>query len=263
MLKEITENNKYTIYKHTTPSGKVYIGQTKKKPKDRWANGKGYVESHKFYNSILKYGWDNITHEILYTGLSKEEANTIEIALIKQYKQLGLSLNITDGGEGRVGVVVSEETRKKMSNAKRGKYCGVNSPSYGRKHTEEAKRKMSIAATGRRLSEETKRKVSLNHSRHTLGKHPSKETLKKLSESHKGIKHSKETIAKIAASLKGKNAKPVLLFTKDGTFVARFISAVACGEFIGLGGGSISSAIHRHSIINKKYIAIYDSTGFN
>lgn len=32
----------YTVYKHTTPSGKVYIGITKQKPWQRWNNGNGY-----------------------------------------------------------------------------------------------------------------------------------------------------------------------------------------------------------------------------
>lgn len=29
----------YTVYKHTTPSGKVYIGITGQKPERRWQNG--------------------------------------------------------------------------------------------------------------------------------------------------------------------------------------------------------------------------------
>lgn len=32
----------YTVYKHTSPSGKVYIGITKRKPEYRWNKGKGY-----------------------------------------------------------------------------------------------------------------------------------------------------------------------------------------------------------------------------
>ena len=34
--------NNYCVYKHTSPSGKVYVGITKLKPKYRWNNGKGY-----------------------------------------------------------------------------------------------------------------------------------------------------------------------------------------------------------------------------
>ena len=40
----------YKIYKHTSPSGKVYIGQTRaKNPIARWRNGgKGYYRINKF-----------------------------------------------------------------------------------------------------------------------------------------------------------------------------------------------------------------------
>lgn len=31
--------NNYCVYKHTSPSGKVYAGITKLKPKYRWNNG--------------------------------------------------------------------------------------------------------------------------------------------------------------------------------------------------------------------------------
>ena len=75
----------YTVYKHTSPSGKVYIGITKRKPEYRWNKGKGYRKDQLlFYRAIKKYGWDNFTHEILYTGLSEKDAKNIEISLIRQ-----------------------------------------------------------------------------------------------------------------------------------------------------------------------------------
>lgn len=69
----MSEGNNYCVYKHTSPSGKVYIGQTSINPLDRWQNGKGY-KKQAFYNAIKKYGWENIKHEILYDNLTKEEA---------------------------------------------------------------------------------------------------------------------------------------------------------------------------------------------
>ena len=91
MLKVRAENKKYVIYKHTSPSGKVYIGQTNQVPSIRFRNGCGYKSSKKFYNSILKYGWENFKHEILFEGLNKISADCIETDLIYYYKQLGLS----------------------------------------------------------------------------------------------------------------------------------------------------------------------------
>ena len=75
--------NNYTIYMHKNKiNGKVYIGQTCQNPIKRWDNGRGYETSSRFYNAILKYGWDNFDHIILYSNLSLEEANIIEEKLI-------------------------------------------------------------------------------------------------------------------------------------------------------------------------------------
>ena len=64
----------YTVYKHTCPNGKVYIGITKQKPERRWGiNGRGYKENEYFYRAIQKYGWQNIKHEIIAEGLTEEE----------------------------------------------------------------------------------------------------------------------------------------------------------------------------------------------
>lgn len=75
----------YTVYKHTSPVSKVYIGITKMNPIRRWANGLGYKNCTHFFNAILKYGWNNIKHEILFTGLTQEEAEYKERELIKKY----------------------------------------------------------------------------------------------------------------------------------------------------------------------------------
>lgn len=64
----------YTVYLHTSPSRKRYVGITCQKPKHRWQNGLGYCYNEYFTNAIKKYGWDNIKHEILFENLTKEEA---------------------------------------------------------------------------------------------------------------------------------------------------------------------------------------------
>ena len=93
--------NNYIVYKHTTPSGKVYIGITRQDVRKRWRNGKGYDLCTAFHRAILKYGWENITHEIIFAGLSKDEATTKEIELIDLYKSTDPSkgYNLTTGGE--------------------------------------------------------------------------------------------------------------------------------------------------------------------
>ncbi len=89
----------YYVYKHTAPSGKSYIGITSNNPLYRWQNGLGYTGQPKFYKAIKKYGWDNISHEILEEGLTKEQACEKEIAYIKQYDSFNNGYNASAGGE--------------------------------------------------------------------------------------------------------------------------------------------------------------------
>lgn len=56
---------KYYVYIHRTPSNKTYVGITKRDPKKRWENGRGYRKNQHFYSAIQKYGWDNISHEVI------------------------------------------------------------------------------------------------------------------------------------------------------------------------------------------------------
>lgn len=90
---------KFCVYKHTSPSGKSYIGITSRKPSQRWLNGGGYIGQPKFYNAIEKYGWENFSHEVLFSGLSEEEACNKEIELIKKYDSIENGYNCSTGGQ--------------------------------------------------------------------------------------------------------------------------------------------------------------------
>ena len=150
------------IYKHTSPSGKVYIGQTCQKPENRWNNGKGYKSGY-FYCAIKKYGWNNIKHEVLFTGLDQLNADIIEEDLIYYYKQIGKSYNLANGGFVNKGWHQSEESKKKISEANKGKKMsdeakekirlsklGENNPNYGKSPSEEIRQKISKALKGKR-----------------------------------------------------------------------------------------------------------------
>ena len=91
---------KYIVYQHISPNEKIYIGITSQSTKRRWRNGEGYKSNEYFYNAILKYGWENFKHEILFEGLSKEKAEEIEKKLIIKLDTTNPSkgYNLRDGG---------------------------------------------------------------------------------------------------------------------------------------------------------------------
>lgn len=128
----------YSVYKHTTPSGKVYIGITSKDVKERWLNGRGYQRNEHFWNAIKKYGWENIKHEVIASGLTKEEATEAEKLYIALYKshEIKHGYNLTKGGE--TGIVHTYESRRKLSESKKGKRYNIGVP-----FTEERKRHLS------------------------------------------------------------------------------------------------------------------------
>lgn len=95
------EKHCYTVYMHKTPSGKVYIGLTKNKPERRWGKGNGYKNNPYFTKAIKKYGWDNIEHMIILSGLTQSMASTWESVLIAQYDSTNPTkgYNLTTGGQ--------------------------------------------------------------------------------------------------------------------------------------------------------------------
>ena len=121
----IVEERKYCIYKHTSPSGLIYIGQTCQNPNYRWRNGNEYKGNPHFTNAIKKYGWNNFKHEILFRNLDKCLADKLEIAYIQYFKNLNICYNITDGGEYNnsfTGHLHTEETKRRISNSIKAKY---------------------------------------------------------------------------------------------------------------------------------------------
>lgn len=228
-------NKKFMIYAHVNKiNGKIYIGQTScTNPNDRWVSGKGYKGSTHFFNAIQKYGWDNFEHIILFTNLSLDMANIIEIELIKKYKSTDskYGYNIEFGGRNSL---LSEETKKKISKACIGRKLseetrlkiskatsGENNPYFGKHHSAETRKKMSENhwdcsgknhyLFGKHIPEETKQKLreaNLGENNYWYGKHRSEESKDKVRQKILGIKRSEETKQKIKnnhADFSGKN----------------------------------------------------------
>ena len=119
---------------------------------------------------------------ILKQNLTEEESFRHEVYMIAVFgrKDLGTGIlhNRTNGGDGVSGAVVSDETRRKMSEALKGK-----------PRSKEIRRKISEAHKGKTHSEKSRRNMSESQK----GKTFSEETKRKLSEAKKGKTHSEET----------------------------------------------------------------------
>lgn len=107
----------------------------------------------------------------------------------------------------RYGKKHTNESRKKMSDAHKDKMCGENHPMYGKHHTDESKQKISESLKDRFCGDKNP----------FFGKKHSKETKEKISESHIGLhmgeknhnygkNFSEETRSKMSESHKGVQA---------------------------------------------------------
>ena len=182
------------IYKITSPSQKVYIGQSR--------NIQNRVQSYKrldcknqsiLYKSLKKHGWEAHTFEII------EECEFEQLNIRERYWQdfydvigkNGLNCVLTKTDE--LPKKMSEATKKKIGNANKGDknhmygrkgelhhnfgkpmsdeqkeklrgerpYAqGENNYFYGKKHSEETKKKMSEKRKGYKVSEEVKKRLS-------------------------------------------------------------------------------------------------------
>lgn len=124
--------NTYCVYKHTAPNGKVYIGQTMKSVKDRWKNGHGYYTQTHFGRAIKKYGWENFSHEILYDGLTKEEANYYEKYFISFYQSNKKECGYNSQSGGDRDYKYSETARENISNGLKRHYAKYGKPDSAR-----------------------------------------------------------------------------------------------------------------------------------
>lgn len=191
------EERAYIVYKHTSPSGKVYIGITKQDPQRRWQGGIGYKQHPHFARAIEKYGWNNFSHEIVTDGLTKEEAQNKERELIRELNATdrNYGYNMTFGGE--VGAKFTDEVKEKISKSLIEYFKDEN-----------ARKASSNRATGRKHSEETKKKMSETHKRIVTDEFREavrKRTLGKKFPNRRGHPQTEETKAKIRESKRGKH----------------------------------------------------------
>jgi len=172
---------------------KVYIGQTTIGFDERYScDIYKYTHNMHIKSSIKKYGFDNFkVIKIFDVAFSQKELDIKEDFWIKFYKSSNPKFGYNKRGGGNGGSL-SEETKLKISNSKKGRLTGENnpqwgkrgnlSPNWGREFTLETRLKLIEARKGRVFTDESKSKMSQSHK----GKKFSEETRLKMSKQRKG-----------------------------------------------------------------------------
>jgi group I intron endonuclease len=165
----MTYNNEHVygvIYCFTNKiNGKKYVGQTTdlltRLSKYRNLLCKGQP---KFYNALVKYGFDGFIFEVIYVAYDKEQLDFLESWFIEEYNTMSNGYNLRSGGSSNSKM--SSETKQKMSLFWTGKKRNKMSQSTkdkislskkGKKrkpHTDEEKRKISLGCKGKKLTKE-------------------------------------------------------------------------------------------------------------
>ena len=104
------------IYKLTFPSGKSYVGLTVQTIKARLRAHRGGASFGKrgaLFSAMRKYGLSSMVVEILAEESNFETLKLREIEMIKSHDtKVPKGYNLTDGGDGVLGVIITEEARR-------------------------------------------------------------------------------------------------------------------------------------------------------
>lgn len=160
------------IYKITSPTNRIYIGQSKDCETRRMYYIKlKCVGQVKLYHSIKKYGWEKHKFEVIHT-CEPNQLDNLEIYYIEKFKtfnsKYGLNLRKggTNGKHSKESLIkmsnakrvenLSDETRRRLSESKK----GSKNPFYKKEFSKEHRENLSKAGKGRKMSEESKKKLS-------------------------------------------------------------------------------------------------------
>lgn len=132
----------YTLAASFAPEAVRYVGITNdlRRRLSHHINGAVRCRTRKsrWIVSVGRRG-GHVVARVLRSGLGQADAKSVEMELIADFRQAGADLtNLTDGGDGASGHVHSAAAREKMAAARR-----------GTKASDEVRRKMSEARKGR------------------------------------------------------------------------------------------------------------------
>lgn len=113
------------IYKYTSPSGKIYIGQTVNEKRRKSQHKYDSAKSNTYFGrAIQKYGWDSFKYEVIikfkptvYIEKLSRVLNKLETRYIKLYQSNNseIGYNLTEGGDGFIGLIFTDEHKQNLS----------------------------------------------------------------------------------------------------------------------------------------------------
>lgn len=183
--------------------------------------------------------------DILFDEITPDEARVKEIEFISIYGRrdlgLGTLVNLTDGGDGACGVIVSNDTRRKISEKSKNQKANL-----GKVFSKEWKKNLSISGKGRKFSEEHKKKIGEankkriftnttreKHRQNNLGKKASEETKFKMS---KNSKTKKSVIQKTLKGVVIKTYDSIAKAGKENNINSSGICRCCRGNYLSYGG---------------------------
>lgn len=198
-----------TVYLATNlVNGKRYIGVTSKAvavrriQHERHAlNGKR-VQCRFFHFAIRKYGPEAFAWTILATCETFDEGLREEVRLISEIRP---EYNLTIGGQGSKGRIVTQEQRAAHSRRMKGRKPSAEAiakmvaKTRGQKRSAEQREKMGASRRGKPFTQEHRRNLSIAH----IGQAPTAETIEKRRQARLGVPLSAEHRAKISAANMG------------------------------------------------------------
>ena len=182
-MKNSAKTRDFIVYEHKNKiNGMRYIGITSCSPDKRWGkNGSHYKKNTHFWNAIQKYGWDGFEHNILYSGLSMQDACIKEKEIIEKYQTYNPSFGYNNTKGGEEVIEFSDQSKQRMSDSKKNRVITkewrehLSESGKGRvpwnkdKHlSDEHKEKLRIASTGRKQSIEAISKTANAHKKKTV-----------------------------------------------------------------------------------------------
>lgn len=226
------------IYKITNLiNNKIYIGQTIRSFVDRINDYKNGLGNNYLNNSFNKYGFNNFKFEIIDTASSINELNLKEINYILQYnstnKNIGYNLEL--GGRNSSP---SPETLEKMSKS----HTGIKQTDHWIKKRIHEKGSDNAKKYGRKKTDEDKKRLSEISPKYWLGKERDEETRRKISETKKRNGVSQKTL--------DAQAKTVYVINVENGEYKSYHSTSQASQNEGISGATVSRYCNANKIKN-------------